>query len=98
MVRQRLTLSGRHVIAARLADMQLPRPANAPLRIGHHFQPLADPANRARDREQRREHAVREPIAFSVPGAFSLLRKSVSGVRRVNRTEMVLTVKNRTAL
>src|SRR6202041_88827 len=53
-------LAQRHVVALWCSGVDLPRPADALLRVLHHLLPLADPANSARHREQRGEHAGRE--------------------------------------
>src|SRR5262247_3579387 len=50
----------RHVVPPGRAGVNLPRPTDAVLWILHHLFPLADPAHRARHREQCGEHAGRE--------------------------------------
>ena len=50
----------RHVGALGIARIELPRPSDLLVRILDHLVPLRDPADRARDREQRGEHAGRE--------------------------------------
>ena len=52
--------SGGREITPRLTDIELPRAADALLRILDHFLPLRDPADGARDREEHSEHVDRE--------------------------------------
>src|SRR5947207_2939969 len=49
-------LLDRDEIAARRADVELPRPPDLVLRVGDHLVPLRDPADRAREREDAGEH------------------------------------------
>src|SRR5580700_7321050 len=55
-----LPLVRQHVIALLRARVELTRAPDLLMRILDHFLPLRDPADGARKREQRREHAGRE--------------------------------------
>src|ERR1700678_909583 len=55
-----LPLVRQHVIALLRARVELTRAADLLMRILDHFLPLRDPADGAREREERREHAGRE--------------------------------------
>ena len=55
-----LALADRNVGAARIAHIELARPADLLLRVLDHLAPLADPTDSARDREQHGEHRDRE--------------------------------------
>src|SRR6056297_3050742 len=50
-----------HVVAQRLAMIQLTRAADLELRIGNHLFPLRNPTDGSADRKYRREHRGREP-------------------------------------
>src|SRR5271163_3049240 len=56
-----LALAHRLILAQRLAGVELAGAADLLLRILDHLLPLGDPADRARDREQNREHVGWEP-------------------------------------
>src|SRR5215217_4174402 len=54
-----LTLVDRHVFQLAVTRVDLPRASDLLLLVVDHLEPLRDPAARARDREEHREHADR---------------------------------------
>jgi lipid-A-disaccharide synthase len=57
---QEQALGQRHIIARACAGIELPRAADLLRWVRNHFAPLRDPAAGARQREQNREHILRE--------------------------------------
>src|SRR5690606_3957028 len=53
-------LVDRHHLAPRRAGIELARTADLLVRIGDHLHPLRNPADRAREREDAREHRRRD--------------------------------------
>src|SRR2546423_3840098 len=54
------SLVDRLYVALRVASIELARATDLVLRIGDHLLPLRDPAHRAREREDAREHRHRD--------------------------------------